>query len=166
MVIQVKILILTLFVSLSSGYDWNAHKKNHGLTFSTMSEEIKRQTVFSQNMATIDEHNKKAESDKTISYKLGQNHLTHLTFEEVSAKCMGYAIKKNRGGRFESQRSERQITKSPVVAASGCSFTCAPETTTKPFIPVKATTPSNSATSIDWRGTPRVGPIKNQGSCG
>ena len=130
-------MIVIIFVSSSLGYDWEHHKATYGLLFKSASEENKHQTIFTQNMAAINEHNQKAAVDSTITYLKGPNKLTHLTHDDIISRYTGYIRSKN------NKHMQEKATISTVAKVV-----------------------SNLPTSVDWRNTPLVGPIKDQGNCG
>ena len=111
-------------------------------------------------MDEITNHNLKAIFDKSISYTLGANDFTHLTFDEIVATRTGFS-KNQKGRAFEAAASAKTTTKK-VLEASGCTCTCP---TTPPQVAIQTTKMSATA-SVDWRGTALVGPIKDQGNCG
>ena len=175
-----KLFILILLAAATLGSDWETHKTKFSLNFSSKSEEIKRKTIWSQNIDSINKHNQQAATDSSITYLKGVNQFTHLTHD------------KNKSGK--------RAATTTVMTPSGCSCTCpssstttvtAKQTTTTTGKPsttttVKSTTTttakstttataksttttvaiSTNLTSVDWRNTPLVGPIKDQGQCG
>jgi hypothetical protein len=160
MFIQIKLLLLSIFVAVAFCYDWKAFKSIHNLAFSSVTEEVKRLAIFTQKMDEITNHNLKAIFDKSISYTLGANEFTHLTYAEIVARSTGFS-KDQKGRAFEAAAAVKTTTKR-VLEASGCTCTCP---TTPPQVKVQ-TTKASAPASVDWRGTALVGPIKDQGICG
>jgi hypothetical protein len=100
MFLQLKLLFLSTFVALAFGFDWKTFKSVHNLAFSSGAEEIKRSAIFNQNMDAITNHNLKAIFDKSITFTLGANQFSHLTYDEIVATRTGYYISLN-GCDFE-----------------------------------------------------------------
>ena len=162
MLVQVKLFLLASFIAVSFAQsDWSSHKKQFGLDFRSIGEEQYRQVVYAKNLNAINAHNQRAATDKSISYTRGVNKFTHLTYEELIAKHTGFKPKNSTmraildASNLESERVKRQVK----TTSKPCSCTCG--TTVKP-----QTTVASKSTEVDWRGTIRVGPVKDQGSCG
>jgi C1A family cysteine protease len=167
MLVQVKIFLLATFIAVSFAQsDWSSHKKQFGLDFRSIGEEQYRQVVYAKNLNAINEHNQRAATDKSISYTRGVNKFTHLTYEELIAKHTGFKPKNSTmraildASNLESERVKRQVK----TTSKPCSCTCG--TTVKPITAKQTTTVASKSTEVDWRGTIRVGPVKDQGSCG
>ena len=139
------IILLTTFIGVTLGNDWTGHKTKFGLKFSTTTEEKDRQAIWTQNMDAINRHNQKASSDKSVTYTMGANQFTHLSHDEFVARHTDYMRHKN-GNR-----------KALIPAKT---------TTTIKSTTAKPATITTSLPKVDWRGTPLVGPIKDQGNCG
>jgi len=166
MLIQVKLFLLAAFIAVSLAQpDWSSHKQQFGLKFRSVGEEQYRQGIYTKNLNEINAHNQRAASDKSVSYTKGINQFTHLTEEEFFAKHTGFKPKNKTiraildASDSESERVKRQVK----TTSKPCSCTCG--TTAKPVTGKQTTTVASKNTEVDWRGT-RVGPIKDQGSCG
>jgi hypothetical protein len=168
MLVQVKLFLLASFIAVSFAQsDWSSHKKQFGLDFRSIGEEQYRQVVYAKNLNAINAHNQRAATDKSISYTRGVNKFTHLTYEELIAKHTGYNKKTNSKKRsmsyssdLESERVKRQVK----TTSKPCSCTCG--TTARPTTTRRTTTVISKNTTIDWRGSIMVGPVKDQKGCG
>ena len=130
--------LLLALVDLNSGdeYDWETHKKKFSLSFSTESEDNERKEIWVKNMADINDHNKKAANDSTITYHKGPNQFTHLTYLEFIALHTGYVKRKSKIVHTKDHFVKRVVRDTEL------------------------------SDSVDWRNSSLVGPIKNQGTCG
>ena len=70
----------------SAGYDvkWKVAKAKFGLGFKSAQDERKAFNTYAKNMEMIEKKN----SLGTLSYELGENHLTHLTEKEIQQKYL------------------------------------------------------------------------------
>ncbi len=141
MLIQVKLFLLSTFIGVTLGLphinpDWIKHKIKFGLNFASAVQEKFRQVVYTLNIKAINEHNQKAAKDKSIAYTQSPNQFTHLTHEEFIEQHTGYKKESDNDKQTTTHKRETTIT-----------------------------TTATTNTSVDWRNTTLVGPIKNQGRC-
>lgn len=177
MSIEIKFFILfSAIVSVTLGSDWEAHKAKFGLKFKSLTDESDRIAIWQQNVDTINRHNKKAETDKSLTYKMSINQFTHIKYEEIVANHMGY-VRGRKGAYSGLDESSASLIRGRRAASTNCSCSCTSTTTTTTTTTPKQTTTTttakpitttsiSSANSIDWRGNVMVGPIKNQQICG
>lgn len=180
MIIQLELFFLASLIGVSLGLEWNSYKTTYGVRFSSANEEKRRQAIFAENTNEINEHNKKAKTDRRITYLKEINQFSYLTYTEFLTLHTGYnRSEKNIEGRSfgvgkgHPHRNNKGLA-TTTMKPTGCSCTCSPTSTTTSFKlmttstakPLPVTTIQNSITSLDWRNTPLVGPIKNQGNCG
>ena len=196
MSIEIKFFILfSAIVSITLGSDWEAHKAKFGLKFKSLTDESDRIAIWQQNVDTINRHNKKAETDKSLTYKMTINQFTHMRYEEIVANHMGY-VRGKKGANLGLDQSSASLIRGRRAASTNCSCSCTSTTTTttttttpkpttttakpttttttpkpttntaKPTTTTTASSSISSANLIDWRGNVMVGPIKNQQSCG
>ena len=173
MLIQIKLLLLTALVGVSLGLDWNSYKTTYSVRFSSPREENMRKNIYAKNLNAINLHNKKAKMDKSITYLKAPNEFTHLRYDEFIARYTGYNrtrktinehnISYGNGQSHQNGNRAQKTTKKP----SGCSCACTTPHSFESTNKSHSVTPIHSAAhSVDWRNTPLVGPIKNQGACG
>ena len=77
-----------LLVSIASGdliQEWQQWRKEHGRIYANTREENERFSVFADNLARIEEHNRSG----TASWQMGLNQFSDLTPAEFEAQYLG-----------------------------------------------------------------------------
>ena len=117
--------------------DWLEHKLTFGKVYSNQNEEILRREIFEKNVKAINKHNKKADAG-LVSYRQSINQFTDMTYAELVKSYMG--LKEMTEINQNTEANERHSSEIEMT---------------------------QSLKKRDWRKIPgRVGPIKNQGTCG
>uniref|UniRef100_A0A6G1SGX9 Cathepsin L n=1 Tax=Aceria tosichella TaxID=561515 RepID=A0A6G1SGX9_9ACAR len=125
----------------SSASEWIQYKKQHGKIYETPEEDAYRFSLFLAAKDKIESHNR----NFSVSYKLGLNHLSDWSPEELS-KLTGFQYNANEDESFEttSQSFMNDWFLQNIMAEQ---------------IPV-------GTWQFDWRQRPgRVGRVKDQGRC-
>jgi hypothetical protein len=168
---------------------WEAYKLQYGYAFDSAEEDQKREAIWADSLNKLVRNQKKYTAGGELpSFRLGINKFSMYTYEEKVEKFTGLTreARKHRRRMFgvkQAKTTPRKLTttkktttaaKKPTTAAKKPTITRKlstsrklttskrPTTTTKPTTTVKIST----NTSVDWRNTPLVGPVKNQGTCG
>ena len=161
---QLTLLFLTALVGIVYGYSWNDHISTYGLTFSSAVEHDKRRAIFNSNMDEIQAHNQLAAKGHR-SYTMGPNRFSHLTHAEVIASYTGYTSSQDLPESPEMAIYQATSTTNTTNTTTTTKTTTTTTTKTTTTTTTTTTTPTNSS-SVDWRNTVLVGPIKDQGACG
>ncbi len=137
-------LFLTVFVLDKSNAEnpaWEAYKIRYGCVFDSVEEDQKREAIWEQNLNELVSKQKKfAANGKLPPFRLGINKFSMFTYDEKVEKFTGL----NREAR---ERRRRMLdTKAAKIHKRNVNLV------------------TNS--TVDWRNTPLVGPVKNQGGCG
>lgn len=141
---------------------WEAYKLQHGIVFDSVVEDQKREAIWAKNLNDLVSSQKKfAAGGEIPSFRLGINKFSMYTYDEKVAKFTGLtkearAHRRRMFGVKQAKTTSRKPTTTIKVT------TAKPTTTKKLTTTVKI----NTNSSVDWRNTPLVGPVKNQGSCG
>jgi hypothetical protein len=144
---------------------WEAYKLQNGVVFDSEAEDQKREAIWAKNLNDLVSNQKKfAAGGEIPSFRLGINKFSMYTYDEKVAKFTGLTREaREHRRRMFGVKQAGKTSKKPMTSKK--QTTVAKKQTTvakKPTTTVKITT----NTTVDWRNTPLVGPIKNQGSCG
>jgi len=118
--------------------EWNAWKIVHSKNYTNVMEEKFRMKIYMENMAKIARHNAKAHKGEK-GYFMKMNHYGDLLHHEFIGVMNGYDYKAKKALR--AQRDEHPIS---WLAPANVKY----------------------PTSVDWRTTGAVTPVKDQGQCG
>jgi C1A family cysteine protease len=127
-------------------------------------------------LSDINLHNTNASE----TFKLGINKFSDHTYEEFVSKYTGFSAPKSACvvsyKRIGTMLTTKPTTTTKTTTTTKSSTTTKSTTTTKSPTTTKPTTTTTSTTaksnsislpiSVDWRNSPLVGPIKDQGLCG
>lgn len=116
-------------------------KVDFNRTFETSQDEEIRENIFWENLKSISHHNLKFRRDR-VSFKLGINKLTDMTFDEYS-------------NMYTPNETIKKLAKK---LAEGIKFT--------PKILYDGKGDSDIPESFDWRDRGAVTGVKDQGTCG
>merc|ERR1719487_1833931 len=73
--------MLAVAAAMPASTDFAAWKLSVGKTYESKAEEAARMTIFNQNVAMINQHNKEADEGK-YTYRMGLGPFTDLSFDE------------------------------------------------------------------------------------
>jgi C1A family cysteine protease len=154
---------------------WEAYKLQYGYVFDSVEEDQKREAIWADSLNKLVSNQKKfAVGGEIPSFKLGQNKFSLYTYDEKVAKFTGLTreAREHRRRMFDVKQagktSRRPTTTRRVTTSRRVTTTIRPTTSRRPTTTRRVTTTVqiNTNSSVDWRNTPLVGPVKNQGSCG
>jgi hypothetical protein len=165
---------------------WEAYKLQNGVVFDSVAEDQKREAIWAKNLNDLVSNQKKfAAGGEIPSFRLGINKFSMYTYDEKVAKFTGLTREaREHRRRMFGVKQAKTTPKKPTTTAKPTTSrkpttTARPTTSRKQTTPAKPTTVAKPTTakltttvkittntSVDWRNTPLVGPIKNQGSCG
>lgn len=153
---------------------WEAYKLQNGVVFDSEAEDQKREAIWAKNLNDLVSNQKKfAAGGEIPSFRLGINKFSMYTYDEKIAKFTGLTREaREHRRRMFGVKQAKTTPKKPTTTAKPTTSR-KPTTTARPTTVAKPTTAKltttvkiTTNTSVDWRNTPLVGPIKNQGSCG
>lgn len=154
---------------------WEAYKLQYGYVFDSVEEDQKREAIWADSLNKLVSNQKKfAVGGEIPSFKLGQNKFSLYTYDEKVSKFTGLTreAREHRRRMFDVKQagktSKRPTTTRRVTTTIRPTTSRRPTTTRMPTTTRRLTTTVqiNTNSSVDWRNTPLVGPVKNQGSCG
>jgi len=122
----------------SESDDWSSFKGKHGKKYQSEGEETKRKWNHASHAAKVAAHNDRY-SAGLESYSRAVNEFSDMDEEEFNGKMNGFKVSKNSRPRSVVDESEQNMAFSK-----------------------RQTLP----TSVDWRTSGCITPIKNQGTCG
>lgn len=126
--------------------DWYNFKELFQKVYSSQAEERRRFEVFLQNKQYVDSHNLKAAHS---SFTQSLNSLSDLTQDEINSSRNGFRF--SWLPRTELEESNTTEIEQVLQLASP------KHVDARRYVP---------PTNLDWRLEGRIGPVKNQGSCG
>jgi hypothetical protein len=154
---------------------WEAYKLQNGVVFDSEAEDQKREAIWAKNINDLVSNQKKfAAGGEIPSFRCGINKFSMYTYDEKVAQFTGLTreAREHRRRMFGVKQakttSRRPTTTRKVTTSRRVTTTIRPTTSRKPTTINRLTTTLqiNTNSSVDWRNTPLVGPVKNQGSCG
>jgi hypothetical protein len=148
---------------------WEAYKLQNGVVFDSEAEDQKREAIWAKNIKDLVTNQKKfAAGGEIPSFRCGINKFSMYTYDEKVAKFTGLTreAREHRRRMFgvkQAGKTSRRPTTTRRVTTTRRPTTSRRPTTTRRLT---TTVQINTNSSVDWRNTPLVGPVKNQGSCG
>jgi hypothetical protein len=116
---------------------WLSYKLKHSKNYSSYIEEIKKIVLWKANAKLIEAHNHRF-TKGLERYEMELNFLSDLSSREINAQFTGARMLLNLSGIVTTNKKKENLK----------------------FV-------QNSVkSSVDYRNTPLVGPVKNQGACG
>ena len=110
-----KILLCTILTNLVSAEikpTWNIYKSLYNLEFDDQQSEKANQETWTKKLKSIHDHNK-AFLENKLTYSVGLNKFSHLSYDEVISKYTGYKPLHNRSETMSSNYKRQINTKSP-----------------------------------------------------
>ncbi|CAO2150057.1 unnamed protein product [Urochloa humidicola] len=145
-------IIPSLATSSASGPLDNGEE--HGRSYTTEEEKLRRFEVYRSNMEFIEATNR----DDRMSYRLGETPFTDLTHDEFMAMYSS----NNNNGADPSELSEEMAV---ITTRAGPIHEGSDRGSDVPLA-TAAVPPPPVLPSVDWRANGVVTPAKNQGTCG